>query len=246
MTRFPFYLVRSIAPALLALMVSAAALVGLTAPAAATPESDCFNFVQGNIPWNQSGASTWNPANIQSLCQGTAKAAEPGRCFDRVMSGGINWGGGTVWEWKNAIALCKGTNDANATVGCFQGKIGGGQTWQQAIAQCGPSTGNQTAEAGCFDFVQGNIPWNLSGASTWNPTNIKALCQGTSKPAEPGRCFDRVVSGGVSWGGGTVWQWENALALCKGTDNANATVGCFQGKIAGGQNWQQAIAQCKS
>jgi hypothetical protein len=136
MTRFSFHLVRSMIPALLALMLSAAALTGLTAPAAATPESDCFNFVQGNIPWNQSGAATWNPANIQSLCQGTAKSAEPGRCFDRVMSGGINWGGGTVWEWKNAIALCKGTNDANATVACFQGKIAGGQNWQQAIAAC--------------------------------------------------------------------------------------------------------------
>ena len=54
MTGFPLIIRASVAP-LLALMVSAFALVGLTAPAAATPESDCFNFVQGNIPWNQSG-----------------------------------------------------------------------------------------------------------------------------------------------------------------------------------------------
>ena len=123
---------------LAALLVSAAAAIGLAAPAAATPESDCFNFVQGNIPWNQSGSSTWAPNNIQALCQGTTKAAEPGRCFDRLMSGGVSWGGGTVWQWQNALNLCKGTNDANGTVACFQGKIGGGTGWQQAIAQCNP------------------------------------------------------------------------------------------------------------
>ena len=229
-----------------ALFLSMAASIGFAAPAAATPETDCFNFVQGNIPWNQSGTSTWSPTNIQALCQGTTVAAEPGRCFDRLMSGGVSWGGGTVWQWKNALDLCKGTSDANATVACFQGKIAADHSWQQAIAACGPSAGNQAAEAGCFNFVQGNIPWNLSGTSTWNPANIQALCQGTSNAAEPGRCFDRVVSGGVNWGGGTVWQWKNALDLCKGTNDANATVACFQGKIAGGQNWQQAIAGCNS
>jgi hypothetical protein len=117
-------------------LASAALFLGSAGPASATPESDCFAFVQGNIPWNYSGASTWNPGNVNNLCQGTTVAAEPGRCFDRVMQGGINWGGGTQWQWKNALDLCKGTNNANNSISCFQGKISGGAAWQQAISQC--------------------------------------------------------------------------------------------------------------
>ena len=76
------------------------------------------------------------PANIRSLCQGTTKAAEPGRCFDRIMHGGINWGGGTKWQWPNALKLCKGTSNAEGTVSCFQAKIAAGERWGQAIAEC--------------------------------------------------------------------------------------------------------------
>ena len=101
------------------------------------------------------------------------------------------------------------------------------------------------AETACFSFVQGNIPWSADGASSWMPANIRSLCQGTTKAAEPGRCFDRIMHGGINWGGGTKWQWQNALKLCKGTSNAEGTVSCFQAKIAAGERWGQAIAECK-
>ena len=218
---------------------------------AATPaETACYNFVQGNIPWDYGGSTTWAPVNIQNLCQGTTVAAEPGRCFDHVMHGGVNWGGGTNWEWQNALDLCHGTNNADATVACFQGQVASGVPWQQAIDQCqpggAPPGGPTIAETACHDFIQGNIPWNYDGATTWAPVNLDNLCQGTTVAAEPGRCFDRAMHGGVNWGGGTNWQWQNALDLCQGTSNADATVACFQGQVAGGTPWPQAVIACKS
>jgi hypothetical protein len=236
--------------AVFAVLIFAASLFLTSAgPASATAETDCFAFVQGNIPWNYEGATAWNPGNVSNLCHGATVAAEPGRCFDRVMQGGINWGGGTQWQWENALNLCKGTANANNTISCFQGKISGGVAWQQAIPQCNgsappPPPGPTAAETACFNFVQGNIPWSYDGATNWNPTNVSNLCRGTTVAAEPGRCFDRVMHGGINWGGGTQWQWKNALNLCKGTNNANSTISCFQGKIAGGAAWQQAISQC--
>lgn len=222
------------------------ATVLATAPASASPESDCFGFVQGHIPWNYGGATTWAANNVRKLCRGTTRAAEPGRCFDRAVHGGVNWGGGTRWRWENALNLCKGTSNANATISCFRRKVGSGVSWQQAIHQCQIGTGSASAESDCFAFVQGNIPWSYGGATTWAANNVRNLCRGTIRAAEPGRCFDRVMSGGVNWGGGTRWRWKNALNLCKGTNNADATVACFRGKIAHGVNWQQAIAQCNS
>jgi hypothetical protein len=234
-----------------AIVVALAAMLmgfALVKPAAATPETDCYAFIQGNIPWNYEGATSWAEGNVQNLCHGATHAAEPGRCFDRVMHGGVNWGGGTQWQWENALNLCKGSANATATIGCFQEQIASGVAWQQAIPYCNgsaaPPSGHAEAEAACYDFVQGNIPWNYGGATSWADGNVQNLCSGTTKSAEPGRCFDHVMHGNVDWGGGTQWEWENALNLCKGTDNANATVSCFQGKIAGGVAWQQAIPEC--
>lgn len=106
------------------------------APAHANPEKECFEFVQGNIPWNYDGATRWASRNIRNLCDGTNRAAEPGRCFDRVMHGSVNWGNSTKWQWKNALNLCKGTNNASATISCFEGEIGAGANWRQAINRC--------------------------------------------------------------------------------------------------------------
>ena len=60
----------------------------------------------------------------------------------------------------------------------------------------------------CYEFVQGNIPWNYQGTSRWKPDNVKRLCRGTSRPKEPGpvlieRCT-AVLTGvrGLSGSGG--------------------------------------------
>jgi hypothetical protein len=104
---------------------------------ASSAETACTALVQGKIVWNDSGSTSWSPANVQSLCRGSTKPAEPGRCFDRVMHGGINAGGSAKkWEWSNALNLCKGTSSADATISCFQAKIAAGAHSNRAIAQC--------------------------------------------------------------------------------------------------------------
>lgn len=99
-------------------------------------ESLCFAQVQDLIAWDYEENRKWNPANIQLLCRGTVNASEPGRCFDRTLHGGINWGNGTHWEWENAIALCTGTNDADQTIDCFQQSISQSNGLEAAILSC--------------------------------------------------------------------------------------------------------------
>ncbi len=114
-----------------------AVLNALPAPAKAASIADqCYAFVQGNVPWDYAGSTAWNPTNVHRLCGETNRAAEPGRCFDRVMNGSIDWGGGTQWQWENALNLCASTGNANETISCFQGQISGGHDWHQAIDAC--------------------------------------------------------------------------------------------------------------
>lgn len=100
------------------------------------------------------------------------------------------------------------------------------------------------AEDRCYELVQGRIAWNYEGTKNWSPANVKRLCRGTSRPAEPARCFDRAMHGGIDWGAGTRWAWANAVDLCEGTDNAARTIDCFQGELRQGRGWPEAIGSC--
>jgi hypothetical protein len=222
----------------LLLLVFAIFSVGLTPSAKVqTNESRCFDMVQGHIAWDYNGSTTWATGNVQNLCRGTFSPSQPGRCFQRAMHGGINWGGGTRWEWKNALELCAGTSDAYATISCFQDKIHNGVAWAEAIKSCNHQR--------CVNLVQGQIAWNYNGSKTWAADNVANLCRGSSNPTQPPRCFERAMHGGINWGGGTQWQWKNASDLCGGTSDASRTITCFQAKIRQGASWQQAIEACK-
>ncbi|MGH9461909.1 MAG: PASTA domain-containing protein [Vicinamibacteria bacterium] len=96
----------------------------------------------------------------------------------------------------------------------------------------------------CYELVQGEIAWDYKGNKDWDPANVMRLCQGTSRAAEPGLCFERVMHGGIDWGGGTQWEWTNALDLCQGTNDATGTVDCFEGEIGRGRGWPEAIRAC--
>jgi len=50
----------------------------------------------------------------------------------------------------------------------------------------------------CFNDIQGKIAWNDNKDLNWDAENVKQLCQGTSKPSEPGKCFQKLKSGQVS------------------------------------------------
>ena len=121
----------------LAIVISSIALAlnPLTAQAS-DHESECFNAVQGKIPWNDEKNMNWEPKNVKQLCAGTTKPTEPGACFLSVLDGRVNWGKGINWDWQNIINLCAGTNNAQNTVECFQKAVGKGLDWRDAILFC--------------------------------------------------------------------------------------------------------------
>ncbi len=103
------------------------------------------------------------------------------------------------------------------------------------------------AEPGaCAAQVQGKIAWDYKGSKHWKQSNIDRLCFGAEHSTEPARCFNKVMHGGVNWGGGTRWQWQNAIDLCEASTNADATIGCFQREIKKGKSWKSAIKTCDS
>jgi len=98
----------------------------------------------------------------------------------------------------------------------------------------------------CFNSIQNKIAWNYKGSKQWNPANIKSLC-GNTRSVEPAKCFNRIMHGGINWGGGTKWKYNNALNLCRQSQNASQTIACFrsENKQARGQ-WQKAINNCRA
>lgn len=101
------------------------------------------------------------------------------------------------------------------------------------------------AQAGaCFDAVQDRIAWDHKGSKRWNPRNIEALCAGNPNSRAPAECFDKVMHGGVTRGGGGRWDWREASALCRGARNADATIDCFRGKLLQGVSAASAAAAC--
>ena len=106
--------------------------------------------------------------------------------------------------------------------------------------------GGKTKRDYCSSAIQNKIAWDYKGSKKWNVANIKSLC-GNVKSAEPAKCFNRVMHGGVNWGGGTNWKYQNAMNLCRESRNASKTIACFtsQNKKAKGQ-WQRSINVCRS
>lgn len=120
-----------------AVIVSTSVLLSLPTTATANDhETQCFNNIQGKIPWNDDKNMNWEPENIKQLCKGTTQPAEPGACFLSVLNGRVNWGKGIDWDWKNIINLCSGTNNSAKTVECFQNATAKGVDWRDAILFC--------------------------------------------------------------------------------------------------------------
>lgn len=92
--------------------------------------------MQGRVSRDYEGNKNWDTASLQRLCRGTTRPAEPGKCFQKVMFGGVDWGGGTRWAGSNALDLCEGTSDANGTVVCFRSQLSRIGSWQPAIRAC--------------------------------------------------------------------------------------------------------------
>lgn len=95
----------------------------------------------------------------------------------------------------------------------------------------------------CTLALQGRVAWDYQGNTVWANANIERLCRG-GRDAEPALCFNRIMHGGIDWGGGTRWQWENATTVCQGTQSADATIACFQAQRAAGLDWRSAAGRC--
>jgi len=98
-------------------------------------ETQCFDSVQGKVPWADNKLN-WEAKNVKQLCKGTTKPTEPGKCFSAVRTGRVNWGKSTDWDWVNIINLCSGSNDADKTVDCFKNGVKTGLDWRDAILSC--------------------------------------------------------------------------------------------------------------
>lgn len=109
---------------------------GWQVAAADEHEAACEQYVQDKISWDYDGRKYWDPANIKTLCQGTTSPKEPGECFNKVMTGKVNWGSDDKWKWQNAVSLCAGTNNSDERVKCFQDRVSAGTKWNEAILQC--------------------------------------------------------------------------------------------------------------
>lgn len=62
-------------------------------------EQQCFNMVQGKVAWNQDGDTTWNPAALRQLCQGTINPSATISCFQNEIRAGK--------DYARAIQACK-------------------------------------------------------------------------------------------------------------------------------------------
>lgn len=97
----------------------------------------------------------------------------------------------------------------------------------------------------CALATQGKVKIHQTGSRHWDAASLKTLCKGAEASTEPARCYDRLMSGQVSWGGGTAWETVNALALCGGSHGASQTIECFNNAIAFGHGWRTATHSCR-
>lgn len=120
----------------------------------------------------------------------------------------------------------------------------GGFVCEPSVGAAAPSTAAPSTADACRDGIQGRVAWNDSGNTKWHEANVERLCRGTTAPAEPGRCIERVLHGQISSGESTRWEWRHALDLCEGTNDADQTIRCFEEQIAKGESRARAIGVC--
>jgi hypothetical protein len=69
-------------------------------------------MVQGKVAWNTTGTTTWNEANIRSLCKGTTNASATVSCFKSKIASGQNWSQATAACTPAALSAQPRSNTA--------------------------------------------------------------------------------------------------------------------------------------
>jgi hypothetical protein len=137
-----------------------ATMFPMTAERPADQEAACFDLVQGEVPWNQSGSTGWDGSNVQRLCAGTTDPDATIACFSR----GIE----EHDDWQRSITECTYVAPAKLEADCFelvQGRVawsqGGSTTWipSNIEALCA-NTPNPLATIACFERgIQEHNDW---------------------------------------------------------------------------------------
>jgi hypothetical protein len=129
-------------------------------------QQECYNRIQGRIPWNRQGNTRWAPENVRRLCQGTRNPNALIACFS---------------AWINA-----NTTYTRATQICRANYNSRPQRPQPAQPR--------NYEQECYNRIQGRIPWNRQGNTRWAPENVRKLCQGTRNPNALIACFSAWIN----------------------------------------------------
>lgn len=127
-----------------------ATMFPMTAARPADLEADCFDSVQGDVPWNQSGNTSWSGNNVERLCAGTTDVDATIACFSR----GIEEHN----DWRRAVTECTYVAPAKLEADCFelvQDRVAWNQSGSKAwnptnvTALCA-DTPNPLATIACF------------------------------------------------------------------------------------------------
>ncbi|MGV7220285.1 MAG: hypothetical protein ACQ9MH_02020 [Nitrospinales bacterium] len=64
------------------------------------PEQQCYEMVQGKIPWSRGGSTKWADGNVRNLCSGISHPSRRISCFQNGIAAHN--------DWNRAINECKG------------------------------------------------------------------------------------------------------------------------------------------
>ena len=152
-------------------------------------------------------------------CGSKSECARRLICEDQVCLGG------------RGFRPCTDDGQCSGRLVCFSGSC---KAYRDPVDTSGP----------CDSVVNGKIPWNAAGNTSWAPRDVRSLC-GDNPSTEPVSCFHRAMFGGVERGDRTPWLWRDAHKLCSRTSDSGATILCFQRRIAAGDSVETAIEACR-
>ena len=142
---------------------------------AETPaEQACFDAVQGKVAWSQAGGTTWDPANIKSLCKGAVDPQARIACFSSRIQ--------KLDDWAKAIEGCRASGTTAATSGTSS-------STNLSAAKSGSKN-----EQACFNAIQGKVAWNRAGATLWGRSTVEDFCKGVVNYEARIGCFQNGIT----------------------------------------------------
>jgi hypothetical protein len=151
-------------------------------------ELRCRSMVNGNVAWNQAGATQWATNNINSLCAGAANPEQRIACFSNGIASHNDWG--------RAITECASVGNASQPM-VQPRPVMQAPPVPPPAPPPPPQAVNQ--EARCRTMIDGKVAWNQLGSKSWSPSNIDALCAGATNAEARISCFSAGISAHNDW-----------------------------------------------